>query len=236
MRGHTGHASHIKSVDFTHSFNSYFVSKSPLNGDSCSSVTSTPRQSMGSMSIFNQDVVSPHGFPRFERSSSATSLMSPTHNDAINSSAVRCLLESNEQVVFVDCRYPYEYKAGHMLNSLNLWNTNLMINQIIDMIRNGVISCSTYILFYCEYCERRAPRRMNALKRYLRCNGINMPNIYIINGGFRELYSTMEGYFTGYYLPMDDLDYASEKKEYDRLTEGDGQESRLCCSCSYSLE
>lgn len=52
----------------------------------------------------------------------------------------------------LDCRYPYEYKGGHIRGSVNTFTTEA-IDEMLEA--NNVTGSS--LIFHCEFSSQRAP-------------------------------------------------------------------------------
>lgn len=91
----------------------------------------------------------------------------------------------------IDCRFEYEYYGGHILNAINIDNTDLL-KKNIEQLKNKIL------VFYCEFSSVRAPRIAKYLRNYDRFNNmypqLDFPEIYVLEGGYKkffELYSNL---------------------------------------------
>ena len=101
----------------------------------------------------------------------------PTCNP-ISAATLANLLNSRKQhhVIIVDCRFDYEYQAGHIKGAVNIgdaWALERFFLHNLDKLRELMLK-RTIIVFHCEYSEKRGPglwrdlrnldRRINATK------------------------------------------------------------------------
>nr|XP_046269302.1 M-phase inducer phosphatase 2 [Scatophagus argus] len=98
-----------------------------------------------------------------------------------------------EQVIVIDCRYPYEFEGGHIKGALNLHQED----QVEDfLLKTPIIpSCSdkrVVIIFHCEFSSERGPRmcrfvreRDRAMNEYPK---LHYPELYILKGGYKDFF------------------------------------------------
>jgi M-phase inducer phosphatase 2 len=115
------------------------------------------------------------------------------------------------QIIY--CRYPYEFKGGHIRGAQNLYTEEKMFdvlvkNRVINteqtitgeagnrMDSNMVIEKRNILIFHCEYSSQRGPK----LSRLFRNNDrkhnehayptLNYPEIYLLHGGYKEFFKS----------------------------------------------
>lgn len=98
-----------------------------------------------------------------------------------------------EQLIVIDCRYPYEFEGGHIQGALNLHQEG----QVEDyLLKSPIIPfCPdkrVLLVFHCEFSSERGPRmcryvreRDRSLNDYPK---LHYPEIYILKGGYKEFY------------------------------------------------
>jgi rhodanese-related sulfurtransferase len=63
--------------------------------------------------------------------------------------------------VVVDCRYPFEYEAGHIQGAVNIYTKSDLINEFfmnpIDGIGSKHPTTRTIVVFHCEFSSKRGP-------------------------------------------------------------------------------
>lgn len=87
--------------------------------------------------------------------------------------------------VFVDARFKYEYLGGHLNGAINVTSEDGLL---------GLLQEPRIVIFYCEFSSVRGPalaqqlrsmdRRLNTYPR------LNCPEIYVMEGGYSNFYST----------------------------------------------
>ncbi|ORX95769.1 Rhodanese-like protein [Basidiobolus meristosporus CBS 931.73] len=99
--------------------------------------------------------------------------------------------QAYEQLVVVDCRFPYEYAGGHIKGAINLSSKDELEKHFLN---NFEFSKRTVIIFHCEYSSQRGPRMALHLRsRDRELNATEYPNLffpelYILDGGYRNFY------------------------------------------------
>ncbi|XP_030574683.1 M-phase inducer phosphatase 2 isoform X2 [Archocentrus centrarchus] len=98
-----------------------------------------------------------------------------------------------EQVIVIDCRYPYEFEGGHIKGALNLHQEE----QVEDfLLKKPIVPSSpdkrVVIIFHCEFSSERGPRmcrfvreRDRALNEY---PTLHYPELYILKGGYKDFF------------------------------------------------
>lgn len=128
----------------------------------------------------------------------------------------------------VDCRYPYEYKGGHIENGRNLYTEEMILESFFESMQNSSSDPEkrTIIIFHCEFSKERGPRLMRFLRKQDRKNNaeaypyLQYPEIYLLDGGYKNFYvSTMKTHCVPRsYVPMFEKQYASELRFFRRKT------------------
>ncbi|KAL7718521.1 protein-tyrosine-phosphatase [Entamoeba marina] len=126
-------------------------------------------------------------------------------------------LTYDESIIeIIDCRYPYEYEKGHLKRSLNIWNEMLLMNHFFTPNYN---KDKTILIFYCEFSEIRAPSLAKKLRQLDKQQTIGFtpllyPNIYVIEGGFANIFQQLPHHCDGEYISMDNPSFKNEKKKF----------------------
>ncbi|KAJ8704781.1 hypothetical protein PYW08_012101 [Mythimna loreyi] len=95
----------------------------------------------------------------------------------------------------IDCRYPYEYTGGHIVDAVNYYTTA----QIHALVNKPQPPCPEegrrVLVFHCEFSLERGPK----LCRYLRSTdrnlnkerypSLNYPECYLLRGGYRAFHA-----------------------------------------------
>ncbi|KAK3607190.1 hypothetical protein CHS0354_007106 [Potamilus streckersoni] len=99
-----------------------------------------------------------------------------------------------ESCTIIDCRYPYEYEAGHIKGAINMYCRE----EVITLLYRPLISCSgtkrNILIFHCEFSSERGPK----LNRFLRNQDrelhkgdypqLTYPEVYLLEGGYKAFY------------------------------------------------
>ncbi|XP_068140520.1 cdc25-like protein phosphatase twine [Drosophila tropicalis] len=97
----------------------------------------------------------------------------------------------------IDCRYPYEYKGGHIRGAQNLY-TKAQIKKAFPSTTlelQDIEPKRQIYIFHCEFSSERGPK----LLRFLRSNDRNFhsndypaldyPELYLLHNGYKEFFS-----------------------------------------------
>eukprot|EP00300_Choanocystis_sp_HF-7_P030152 c38918_g1_i1.p1 GENE.c38918_g1_i1~~c38918_g1_i1.p1 ORF type:complete len:381 (-),score=45.12 c38918_g1_i1:63-1175(-) len=131
---------------------------------------------------------------------------------------------SIQRVVLIDCRYPYEYAAGHIKKALNIWDDDP--TALFEHEQKMAVPAA--YVFYCEFSSKRGPalaHKFRSLDR--RAQGLNFPkvqfpDVFILMGGYNSFYSSLKNHCDPQgYIPMDAPEYGDELKRLLR---------ERCCS------
>ncbi|XP_061599803.1 M-phase inducer phosphatase 2 [Cololabis saira] len=125
-----------------------------------------------------------------------------------------------EQVIVIDCRYPYEFEGGHIKGALNLHQEN----QVEDFLLKTPIVPShaekrVVIVFHCEFSSERGPRmcrfvreRDRALNEYPK---LFYPELYILKGGYKDFFPHFQSQCEPQsYRPMHHEDYREDLRKF----------------------
>lgn len=98
-----------------------------------------------------------------------------------------------EQIIVIDCRYPYEFEGGHIKGALNLH----LEDQVEDfLLKNPIVpSCPekrVVIVFHCEFSSERGPRMCRFVRERDRAMNdypkLHYPELYILKGGYKDFF------------------------------------------------
>lgn len=139
-----------------------------------------------------------------------------------------------ESFTIVDCRYPYEYQGGHIVDSLNIHTGSDLIKLFLGHSRSdnsGNITATNHnnnnnnnqarriIIFHCEFSSERGPKLMRLLREKDRQNNkyplLMYPELYLLDGGYRDFYKKHKEYCVPQaYRPMKSSNHRDELKTY----------------------
>ncbi|KAL3984888.1 Rhodanese-like domain family protein [Acanthocheilonema viteae] len=139
------------------------------------------------------------------------------------------LHEFTKKYALIDCRYPYEYKGGHIKGALNIYDPVVLENSFFpecpeilsDMVKKIPI-------FYCEYSSARGPllashlRKSDRVRNYDKYPFLYYNEIYVLQGGYHSFYNAEDKRFKALcepigYITMHDKKYLDEFKIHHTL-------------------
>ncbi|KAK0081030.1 hypothetical protein PV325_012924 [Microctonus aethiopoides] len=144
-----------------------------------------------------------------------------------------------DEFKIVDCRYPYEFEAGHINGAINLY-TKKSIDDFLKSPSNKVATIQpddkkrNILIFHCEFSWERGPN----LSRYLRnidrklnkefYPALHYPEIYLLHGGYQEFYRLEKNLCTPQgYRPMTHPDHEADLRKFRSKSKSwQGEKSR----------
>lgn len=141
---------------------------------------------------------------------------------------------SVKQYTFVDCRYPYEYEGGHIVDAKNLYTKESIISELLD---NPPLfdhhDCPNIVIFHCEFSSERGP----SLMRFLRSKdremnhdcypALHYPEVYLLNGGYKAFYEAYQSFCEPQaYIPMMHKGFEKDMKTFRAKSKSWGSESK----------
>ncbi|KAM9223610.1 M-phase inducer phosphatase 2-like [Leptosomus discolor] len=125
-----------------------------------------------------------------------------------------------ESCVIVDCRYPYEYKGGHIKGAINL-----PLEQDVEefLLKKPIVpfdaSKRVIVIFHCEFSSERGPRMCRFIREKDRaCNEyphLHYPELYVLKGGYREFFPQYQMHCEPQdYRPMDHEDFKEDLRKF----------------------
>jgi len=163
---------------------------------------------------------------------------------AISSETLVRLMEGHfkEQIegyYIIDCRFPYEFKGGHIKGAHNVPPSDSM-DKLTEMFMeraNLLASKKLAIVFHCEFSSKRGPSAYKLLRGMDRTANIErypkmyFPHMYILEGGYKEFFSQYPQYcYPQCYVTMKDKKYSKELKLNTRLKRISERQRSLSCS------
>ncbi|XP_011149431.1 M-phase inducer phosphatase isoform X3 [Harpegnathos saltator] len=126
----------------------------------------------------------------------------------------------------VDCRYPYEYDGGHIGGAMNLYNKDLIEQNLFDPLTTiPTIRPDTdkrdILVFHCEFSCERGPN----LSRFLRSldrqrnkehyPALHYPEVYLLHGGYEQFYKDQKEFCSPQdYRPMKHPDHEADLRQF----------------------
>ena len=94
----------------------------------------------------------------------------------------------------VDCRYPYEYEAGHVEGAINIWQREDVVRRLLNA-HNGADPKRNVLIFHCEFSSERGPKMMRFLREMDRelnkeqYPRLCYPEVYLLEGGYKAFFA-----------------------------------------------
>ncbi|XP_019867610.2 M-phase inducer phosphatase [Aethina tumida] len=95
----------------------------------------------------------------------------------------------------VDCRYPYEYEAGHIEGAINLYKQEQCVELFVDVAASEQPRNARNILvFHCEFSIERGPTMYKYVRQKDRALNADMypllcyPEIYVLKTGYSKYF------------------------------------------------
>lgn len=115
----------------------------------------------------------------------------------------------------IDCRYPYEYEAGHIKGAINLYTQHQIRDYFLDDRGRFRVSGSKFYIFHCEFSQERGPKMFGTLRNIDRAIGnttnpgmqnfpLELPNMYVLWKGYRAFIKDFPTLCLGGYKMMKD--------------------------------
>ena len=132
-----------------------------------------------------------------------------------------------------DCRFPFEYNAGHILGAQNMYLPSQALKTLFDPMSlpksERGSKKRTILILHCEFSTLRAPDMASFIRRLDR--KINVypelcyPQIFLLEGGYNEVYtkhanshpflfSSNDGKNNFGYVKQMDLKFTSEETKF----------------------
>jgi hypothetical protein len=106
-------------------------------------------------------------------------------------------------VLIIDSRFEYEWKGGHIKDSVNVRTIGQM-----ELLFEEYSECNVCIVFHCEFSHDRGPEMMCAFREHDRLVNLNryphiiFPSIVLLEGGYSRFFRECRDMCDGGYIPM----------------------------------
>lgn len=127
----------------------------------------------------------------------------------------------------VDCRYPYEYEAGHIDGALNLYTKEMIESSLLDPIQHKpAIEPNSerkrnILVFHCEFSWERGPNLSRFLRNVDRQRNkehypaLHYPEIYLLHGGYQKFFKDQRELCSPQgYRPMRHPDHEADLRQF----------------------
>lgn len=124
----------------------------------------------------------------------------------------------------IDCRYPYEYDAGHIVGAVNLYTCDHISKEFLagkpkpNRSKNSQ-GKRDIVIFHCEFSSERGPFLSRFLRKEDRANNeypsLHYPEVYLLHGGYSAFFSSHPNLCDPQdYRMMQDPAHSSELKHF----------------------
>lgn len=127
--------------------------------------------------------------------------------------------DSVESFTIIDCRYPYEYEGGHIVNAINIHTGSDLINFFLENSTTHQNDNRHIIIFHCEFSSERGPKLMRVLREKDRQINkypqLTHPEIYLLQGGYKDFFKRYKEYCVPQaYKPMKSRNHREELRNF----------------------
>merc|ERR1719219_667368 len=154
----------------------------------------------------------------------------------ISSKTLANLLGNDSPVKYdiVDCRYPYEYDGGRINQAVNITTEHELYERYFSPQKQqddenmatslyGYPPNDTVLIFHCEFSSERAPKMMKTLREIDRKEhkypNLKFPELYLLKGGYKELYATFPEHCENGYVPMLSANHQHDLEQFRTVRE-----------------
>ncbi|ULT88120.1 hypothetical protein L3Y34_007374 [Caenorhabditis briggsae] len=132
--------------------------------------------------------------------------------------------EFNKKYILIDCRYPFEYEAGHIKHAINCYDTEEVGKHFYQGEGKKEAFHERVPIFYCEFSQKRGPKMASALRALDRAQNdypkCHFAELYVLYQGYRKFHQFVEAEgisdlcHPNNYVEMNDNRFSTELKKY----------------------
>ncbi|KAJ7390382.1 M-phase inducer phosphatase 1 [Desmophyllum pertusum] len=129
----------------------------------------------------------------------------------------------------IDCRYPYEYNAGHIKGAQNIYTKEEIYSEFIEKPKKSLTGQKTILIFHCEFSSKRGPDMSRFLRNrdrdvhYQMYPKLFYPELYLIEGGYKAFFGKCKEHCEPQcYLPMLDENHSQDLKLFSKRSKSEG--------------
>lgn len=116
------------------------------------------------------------------------------HMNPISGDTLSKLIQNDRDYLIIDCRFRYEFEAGHIKNAINISSPSDLEAFFFGDRLTNLMKQRTIIVFHCEFSRKRAPDLWSTLRNLDRLINIEKypqlcyPESYVLEGGFSQFF------------------------------------------------
>lgn len=115
-----------------------------------------------------------------------------------------------DSFVIIDCRFPYEYDGGHIVNAVNISSQKDLEEQFVHNYTPD--TATRLLIFHCEYSIFRGPTMASHLRKVDRIYNTDSypyllyPDVVVLEGGYKSFFDKYKEYCSPQdYVEMKDI-------------------------------
>ncbi|XP_053146457.1 M-phase inducer phosphatase 3 isoform X3 [Hemicordylus capensis] len=143
----------------------------------------------------------------------------------ITSETVAALLHDQfqslvEKFYIIDCRYPYEYRGGHIKGALNIHKQEDLSEFFLKKpLLPSTLQKRLILVFHCEFSSERGPKMCRYLREEDRTMNeypaLHYPELYVLQGGYKDFFLEYKELCEPQsYCPMRHQDFKAEMLKF----------------------
>lgn len=123
--------------------------------------------------------------------------------------------------MILDARFDYEHEGGHIIGAHNVYLPT-HVEDLKDQFANMRMGDRLCVVIHCEFSSQRGPKLFRELRAWDRemnvYPNLHFPEMYILQGGYKEFYNNFPEWCTRGYVPMHHRDFSDQCTAAMRLT------------------
>ncbi|XP_062443584.1 M-phase inducer phosphatase 3 isoform X3 [Rhea pennata] len=125
-----------------------------------------------------------------------------------------------DKFYILDCRYPYEYKGGHIKGAVNFYRQEDIFEFFLKKpLLPSVPQKRLILVFHCEFSSERGPKMCRYLREEDRAMNeypaLHYPELYVLKGGYKEFFPEYKNLCEPQsYCPMHHQDFKTELMKF----------------------
>uniref|UniRef100_A0A0N4ZB26 M-phase inducer phosphatase n=1 Tax=Parastrongyloides trichosuri TaxID=131310 RepID=A0A0N4ZB26_PARTI len=170
----------------------------------------------------NNEIPSKYSLPIIDNPQISSKAFESISGETLSKIMIQLSQDFFKKFILIDCRYPYEFKGGHIKGAINFYKIEDLKKEFFTNKENVLKFQNKIPIFYCEYSQKRSPSMAHALRNIdRRMNSyptLTYKEMYILDSGYKKffecgLYNSLCDPYG--YTSMVDKDFTSELKKHN---------------------